>query len=184
MAIAIGAILALLGIAVAIYPFLRHRFFVPAEAEGEDGGNSEDALIPGDGLADDLESIYDAIRTLQLERELGNIPEGLYREQLNGYRRQAALLLREREQERRAEPGDDDGNGNDGNDGDWALEEEIKVARAGLYRPQDGGVPCANCGRPVPAGADSCVECGVAVGPMPEREREAPATDGGGSSAP
>ena len=50
------------------------------------------------GLAEDeLAEIYRAINTLRLERQLGNIPEGLYREQLNGYRLRAAQVLRIRE---------------------------------------------------------------------------------------
>ena len=155
MALTIGAILALLGVAVAVYPFLRHRFLAPAPREDEvaaEAGRTGNSLPDSGELADELETIYAAIGTLQLERQLGNIPEGLYREQLNGYRRQAARLLRQREREQA------------GNE-DWALEEEIKVARAGLYRPQEGGDSCPNCGRPVPPGADSCSECGVALRP-------------------
>ena len=154
MALTIGAILALLGIAVALYPFLRYRFF---------GQSTFDDLAPPDVAAADvaeaapeeLEAIYQSIRTLQLERELGNIPEGLYREQLNGYRMQAARLLRELEQK-------------SASGGDWTLEEEIRVARSGLYGGPAGGLPCPNCGRPAPAGAGDCPECGAALPPQSE----------------
>ena len=154
MAIILGAILALLSVAVAVYPFLQRRFFGTSasglrDASGKEGGGETPVL------SDDLESIYDAIRTLQLERELGNIPEGLYREQLNGYRMQAALVLRDRDGFR---SGDTDPSLTDP-----SLEEEIKLARAGLYSPSGGGIACSNCARPVPAGNDNCPECGVAV---------------------
>ena len=173
MAITLGAILALLSVAVAVYPFLQRRFFGPSanetpEASGEAGGG--ETPEPSDGLA----SIYDAIRTLQLERELGNIPEGLYREQLNGYRMQAALVLRERDGLRSGNPDPSlpdpsltdpslpDPSLPDPSLPDSSLEEEIKLARAGLYSP-GGGFSCSNCARPIPAGNDNCPECGVAI---------------------
>ena len=111
MAITIGAILALLSIAVAVYPFVRHRLGFANAANNPATDKAADAA---DG---ELEAVYAAIRTLQLERELGNIPEGLYREQLDGYRLQAALILRERQQSLDAET---------------SLEEEIRLARATL----------------------------------------------------
>ena len=149
MALTIGAILALLGIAVAAFPFIRHRFFVQPETD-EPATADEEIDEPAAPTPDELDAIYQAIRTLQLERELGNIPEGLYREQLNGYRIEAARLLRDLEQQ-------------SANADDWALEEEIRVARSGLY----GGVSlsrlCPNCGRPTPIAATHCPECGAAL---------------------
>ena len=165
MALTIGAILALLGIAVAAFPFIRHRFFVqpaadePATADGE-------VEEPAAKTPDELDAIYQAIRTLQLERELGNIPEGLYREQLNGYRIEAARLLRDLEQQ-------------SANADDWALEEEIRVARSGLY----GGIApsrlCPNCGRPTPISATHCPECGVALPTMPKANLPSTDEEGG-----
>lgn len=149
MALVIGGILALLGIAVAIYPFVRHRFF--GEATGPDSEAPEDVSVPDAVLAEDeLEEIYRAIGTLRLERELGNIPEGLYREQLNGYRLRAAQVLRDRE----PAPGDDE---------DWALEEEVRVARSGLFGSGVDTFTCANCGRPALADIAECPECGAAI---------------------
>ncbi len=162
MAITLGAILALLSVAVAVYPFLQRRFFGTSASEmrdafseevGREGGVEGGAKTPEP--SDGLQSIYDAIRTLQLERELGNIPEGLYREQLNGYRMQAALVLRERDAFRSGNP--------DPSLPDPSLEEEIKLARAGLYSPSGGGFACTNCARPIPAGNENCPECGVAA---------------------
>ena len=149
MALVIGGVLSLLAIAVALYPFIRHRFSGDSDAPvPEDGSNQTgvDSLL----AADELAEIYRATNTLRLERELGNIPEGLYREQLNGYRLRAAQALREREL-------------NQVEGDDWALEEEIKLARSGFYSSGGAGFRCINCGRPVVTGTDECPECGVPV---------------------
>ena len=149
MALVIGGILALLGIAVAVYPFVRHRLL--SEPVDRDSGNAEAQSPAGMGLAEtELADIYHAIGTLRLERELGNIPEGLYREQLNGYRLRAAQALRDRE----LAPNEDE---------DWALEEEIRVARSGLYGRGEKGISCSNCGRPIMAEVAECPECGAAI---------------------
>ena len=143
MALTIGAILALLSIAVAVYPFIGRRFFASREAPG----------LPQEqeSLAAQLEAIYDTLRTLQLERELGNIPDGLYREQLAAYRWQAARLLREQDRGSAAAKDQEGG----------ALEAEIRVARAALYDLNRETAPYPNCARPAPAGAGHCAECGV-----------------------
>jgi len=156
MALVIGGILSLLAIAVALYPFVRHRFTVVSDAPvAEDDGSPTgvDAALSEDELAE----IYRAIHTLRLERELGNIPAGLYREQLNGYRLRAAQVLREREL-------------NQAEGEVWALEEEIKVARSGLYGTGlDGsggtGLPSTISGRSIEDGADECPECDVPAYP-------------------
>ena len=145
MALTIGVILALLAIAVAAFPFVRHRFLGHPGANRQpppDEGNAG----PAGPAPEELEAIYQAIGTLQLERELGNIPEGLYREQLNNYRLAAARLLRELDQ---------------GDGGDWVLEEEIRVARSDLTGSDVPARPCPNCGRRVPIYAGECPECGV-----------------------
>ncbi len=166
MALTIGAILALLALAVATYPFFGGRIFgkaTPAEPESE-------AAPPADRpnvALDELDSIYQAIGTLQLERELGNVPEGLYREQLNAYRWQGALLLRRWEQ---AHAGSED----------RSLEEEIGIARAGLYRSLSLSLSCSNCGRNVPDGASDCPECGVAI-PSRPGEGDSPGRSGDGA---
>lgn len=131
MALIIGTILALLSLGVAVYPFARRRLGLDkaaraAEDGGTDGAETESESAAGPDTAS-LADIYAAIRTLQLERELGRIPEGLYQEQLNDYRRQAALALRRQEQESAAAAPA-------GRDADAALESEIQAARAGLRR--------------------------------------------------
>ena len=130
MALIIGTILALLSLGVAVYPFARRRLGMDkaaraAAAGGTDSSETETAAGPDTAA---LADIYAAIRTLQLERELGRIPEGLYQEQLNDYRRQAALALRRQEQEQQAAAAPT------GRDADAVLESEIQAARAGLRR--------------------------------------------------
>ena len=134
MALIIGTILALFSLGVAVYPFLRRR------RDGRDGaGSAQDdrdglpATAAGEVAAgpDSIDSVYDAIRTLQLERELGNIPEGLYREQLDDYRRQAALALRQQAMAQVQAPAEALDTEPDAEE-DAALEEEIRLARAGL----------------------------------------------------
>lgn len=137
MALIIGTILALLSLGVAVYPFARRRLGLDkaaraAAAGGTDGAETESESAAGPDTAS-LADIYAAIRTLQLERELGRVPEGLYQEQLNDYRIQAALALRRQEQESAAAA-------SAGRDADAALESEIQAARAGLRRAAgDGG---------------------------------------------
>lgn len=148
MALAIGAIIALLAIMVAAYPFRRRK-------AANEAGNG---LQPDDGSEliaehfdgpDQLDTIYESIRTLHLEREIGNIPDGLYREQMNLYRREAALLLRDYERKH---------TGNLDRDLDWALEEEVKVARASLNASAGSDRPSSSRSRPASMGATDCPE--------------------------
>ena len=75
----IGLALALLSIGIVIYPFLKfrrsRRVYLRAAPPAKPGPETDPTL----------ESIQEAIRTLDLEFDLGSIPEGLYREQLNDY---------------------------------------------------------------------------------------------------
>ena len=50
----------------------------------------------GDESSKELESVYHAIRTLQLEHQLGRIPDSSYEAQLDTYRIEAAEILRSR----------------------------------------------------------------------------------------
>ena len=142
MAIFIGAVLALLSIAVFVYPFLKSRAL---------GGHD---LSRGGGSPENpyLEAVYDAIRTLQLEHQLGNIPKGLYQEQLDAYRVQAAIALKHQAES----PSQDE---------DWALEQEIMLARASLSQQNGHARPCPNCGAAISVSLTQCPECNAEVGP-------------------
>ena len=141
MAIFVGAVLGLLSIAVLVYPFFKLR--TTARPQGEPP-NADDA-------GPELESIYEAIRTLQLEHQLGKIPEGLYQEQLNGYRVEAALVLKQQMEAQDQDPA-------------WALEQEVLVARASLASVNGQATCCPNCGTVVTAGLIQCPECNVSLG--------------------
>ena len=152
VALTIGAVLALLAFAVAVFPFAGRRFL-----EREKGVEGTDAQVHAADkgeyahpISEDLEAIYQGIRVLQLERELGRVPEGLYREQLNAYRLQAARILREHEEAEIISS-------------DTALEEEIRLARAGLAGIADEESRCPNCARPISKEGDNCSECGVTL---------------------
>ena len=112
----VGISLALLSLAVVIYPFLASRR--NSRGPRQSNGQPETQAI--------LEEIYAAIETLMLEHQLGNIPQALYQEQLLGYRLDAAAVLRQRS---RAE----------GNDPDFLLEQEILAARSALQDPDEPG---------------------------------------------
>ena len=137
MALIIGTILALFSLGVAVYPFLRRRRDKTGAGSAQADRDGLPVAAAGDAAAgpDSIDSVYDAIRTLQLERELGNIPEGLYREQLDDYRRQAALALRQQamaQVQAPAEAPDTEPDTESDAEEDAALEEEIRLARAGL----------------------------------------------------
>ncbi len=91
MAIIIGAVLSLLCIAVLFYPFFK------AQRAGLAAGTLENAGLENDGESpQELESVYQAIRTLQLEHQLGRVPDSSYKDQLDAYRLEAAEILRSR----------------------------------------------------------------------------------------
>ncbi len=92
MPVLIGALLALLVVGVVLYPFVKGRFGA--------GGPSRSG--PGDGAGPVAwrlrrEEIYESIRSLQLEYEIGGVEEADYRERLSAYRVQAAAVVREQE---------------------------------------------------------------------------------------
>ena len=138
MAWVVGAALAVFSILVVAYPFLRSRLW---SRTGLPRSRARPTVL-------ELEAIYDAVHTLQLEYQLGRIPENLYREQLQGYRLQAAAALRQGTTE---EPGALD----------WLLEQEVLVARAALRIADGGPRPCPNCRSLSAAGMTRCPECGA-----------------------
>ena len=122
MAIIIGAVLCLFSIAVLLYPFFKapRAELAPGTLEGSDEPPQE------------LEAVYQAIRTLQLEHQLGRVPDSSYRDQLDSYRIEAAEILRSRAVARA--PGQD-ANRNQGvsaESEEAVLEREILLARARL----------------------------------------------------
>ena len=149
MAIAIGAILAALSIAILAYPLFKSRLGSEAQSKG--------STLPTGPIATpgELDSVYELIRALQLDYQLGKVPESLYQEQFNGYRVQAAAILRQQAQDQAGKAG-------------WTLEQEIAQARAALKHGIDTsdangaglGALCIQCGAPQPGKTERCAECG------------------------
>ncbi len=141
MALVVGALLAAFSIAIVVYPFLRSRL---RHGAGDDEAAAEHTA--------ELGNTYDRIRTLQLEYQLGQVPEHLYREQLREYRLQAAETLRRQAEKQDASP-------------DQLLEQEILAARAGL-RSEHGCAPeaCPNRSSLPSSGLKVCPECGAEPG--------------------
>ena len=116
MAIIIGAVLCLFSMAVLLYPFFKAPRAELARGTLED--NDEDPQ--------ELESVYQAIRTLQLEHQLGRVPDSSYEEQLDAYRLEAAETLRSLALKK---DGDLDPGVSEESE-EAALEREILLARA------------------------------------------------------
>ena len=151
MALIVGAVLAVFSVAIVVYPFLKHRVRLTRSRLSRTGGQPAVA----DPAPPELESLYDAIRTLQLEYQLGKVPEYLYREQLRGYRVQSAAALRQRAEDRSGAP-------------DWLLEQEVLLARAALQGTDSGPRPCPNCRSLAVPGMVVCPECGTSLGRQPQ----------------
>ena len=90
MQLVLAIAVALLVVGVVAWPLLVRRRRPAAEQEDRDAP-------PAD--AGSLESVYEAIRTLQMEHSLGRISDADFREQLAEYRRRAAVILREMDRE-------------------------------------------------------------------------------------
>ena len=106
MAILLSVVLIVLSAGVVVYPFLRHRNPVPNDGLTQDAGTPDR----------EMESLLEDMRILRLDHQSGNIPDGLYQEQLQAYRLQAATHLRRQAQ---AQQGD----------ADRELEQEVLMLR-------------------------------------------------------
>lgn len=138
MALLVAAALVILSVAIVLYPFMKLRS--RSRAEGREAG--------ADFSGPDLESILESIGTLQLEYQLGKVPEDDYQRQLRSYRLGAAAALRQRVDGKAGDP-------------DWLLEQEILVARAALGALNGANSVCPNCSAILGAGVLDCPECGA-----------------------
>ena len=142
-AVLLGAALAVFSLVMAGYPVLRDAFFRPAQRGDGDAASAE----PGDDVG--LESIYDSIDTLELEYQLGNLPEAEYRRQLQAYRLEAAAVVKA-QMER----------------GDGAFGQCVAPCGGALAAGGNAAMAaCPQCDAPIPAAhSGACPGCGVAVG--------------------
>lgn len=164
IAILLGAALAIFSLVIAGYPIMRDAFFRPAE-QAEDGvaaPSTPDAAGVG------AESIYDAIETLELDYQLGNLPEAEYRRQLQAYRVEAAEVIRA--QLERGLPSDT-GDAADDAGPELRLEREVMAWRRPESRADaseslpsaNTAAACPECDAPIPAAwRGPCPGCGAA----------------------
>ncbi len=151
-AILAGVALAVFSLVMVAYSFFRS----PVAAEGQ----APPPPASDDGVG--LDAIYDSIDTLELEYQLGNLPEDQYREQLRGYRLEAAAVIKTQLEQGAAPP-------------ELLLEQEVLAARAVIRsaQPADGDGSeladewraCPQCDAPIPAALSlsngSCPHCGA-----------------------
>ena len=108
MDLALGAVLALLALAVLVRPFLRPSAVDSDEAPA---GHTQD-------VRSEREALYREMAALELEHEMGQIDSQEYEERLQEHRLSAAVLLQEQEAHE-----------SEAASLDRALEERIRAAR-------------------------------------------------------
>jgi hypothetical protein len=97
-----------------------------------------------------LADIFDAITTLDLEYQLGRMPQEDFQSQFQAYRLQAATVLRDQLEAGRGDPA-------------WVLEQEILMAQGGL----ENASVCPNCSASVLDDAAVCPHCGAEMASQP-----------------
>ena len=146
LAILVSVALACFSLVMVGYSFFRNR--APQHEPATVTSGQED-----DGVG--LDSLFDSLETLELEFQLGNIPEQEYAQQLFSHRQQIAALVKEQLERGDAAP-------------ELLLEQEILRVRAGgvaVWRS------CPQCDAPLPApsadgtGAATCPHCNAALSP-------------------
>ena len=138
----VAGMLAFLCVIAVLHPFLRR-------GGSPDNGGKTDSDTSADYA--ELESMLDSIQTLQLERQLGNIPEDSYQEQLRAYRLEAASLLRRIDvtgrESRTSDPEQD-------------MERQVLLARLSSNGVNGVRTACAGCGEPLTGRDKACPVCG------------------------
>ena len=145
LAILVGGALACFSLVMVGYSFLR------GNEPRETNANFETPEEDGVGI----DAILDSIDTLELEYQLGNIPEDQYLQQLQSYRLQVAMAVKEQLERGDASP-------------ELLLEQEVLRARTeGVGSWQ----PCPQCDAPLPKSTETdaplaiCPHCNAALGP-------------------
>ena len=148
-AILVGAALACFSLVMVGYSFFRGneaRDIPPVASARPSTGSGDDEV--------GVDSILDAINTLDLEYQLGNVTDDQYREQMASYRIQVAVAVKAQLEGGDASP-------------ELLLEQEILEARA---RGADGWQSCPRCDAPLPVTTDGdaplafCPHCNTSIG--------------------
>ena len=168
----------LVGVALAIFSLVMvsYSFFRGSSHHQMRNGSGQEPSSPAAPAGDDgvgLDSIYDSIDTLELEYQLGNLPEDQYRQQLQAYRLEAAAVIKAQLEQGAAPP-------------ELLLEQEVIAAREEIRSahppfnsPPEGGMEevaewraCPQCDAPIPAALGlsptsdewrACPHCGASV---------------------
>ena len=143
MAFFLGLSFAFLAILLLAWPVLRRSRAAPNTVPSQD---------PLSEVALRRSRIYDDIKTLVLDHELGNIPDQEYEEKLAAYRIDAARAIRDQEQLHQAQASLEDD-----------LEREVLELRRSWGSVKETTI-CAVCGREVDAVADLCPRCELPLG--------------------
>ena len=142
MGILLGFILALVCVTFLTLPFLRERRVANAREFEEQPEPARQRAV-----------IYDEIKMLELEREVGRVEGKEYEDRLYQLRLQAAAIIRE-----------DDRLTKFHGEQDLALEEEISSVRKAItagYEGQGDQQACPNCNAVVGIPLSQCPECGT-----------------------
>jgi len=144
ISILFGAILAVFSAAVVGYAFVRGRW--PRPAAGVNISSERDDPALGD--------IFDAIRTLELEHELGRMSQEDFQSQFQAYRVQAAAVLKDQLEAGVGDPA-------------WVLEQEITLARGAQKKAGEMFIACPDCSAAAPKGTGACPQCGAEMVSQP-----------------
>ncbi len=143
MAFILGLSFAFLAILLLAWPVLRRNRAAP---------DATPSQAPLSQVALRRSRIYDDIKTLVLDHELGNIPDQEYEEKLAVYRIDAARAIRDQEQLQQAQATLEDD-----------LEREVLELRRSWGSVTETTI-CAVCGREMDAAAELCPRCELPLG--------------------
>ena len=165
IAILLGAALAVFSLVIAGYPIMRDALFRPANRADaaplpDAGGNG----LGPESVYDAPEAIYDSIATLELDYQLGHLPEPEYQRQLQAYRHEAAVAIRaqlEREVTAwRSQPENPPSGNSPPENSPPENSDDVSEPRP----PPDATAACPECDAPIPAALRGpCPGCGAAV---------------------
>lgn len=147
MAVVVGLTFAFLAIVALAWPVLMRRRSRAVQ------------VAPHDAIQEALrrrDRVYDDIKTLILDHELGNVPGDEYAQKLAAFRIDAARAIRDLEQVRQA-----------GAEEDESLENEVLELRRSWGSVKDT-LLCQVCVREVDAAAPLCPGCEMPLGAQPE----------------